>query len=194
MNLELLIPEYVRNFQVYTPSRPDHLLQQEYGVSRLHRLNNNENPLGPPLAAARVIANFSSERAVVYPSGDSYDLREALGSRLGINRDRILVSNGSCEAISSVIKAFCQLGDNIVTADKTFAVYEWVAEFSGIEARLVPLRDYAFDPQGLLDRIDARTKIIFICNPNNPTGRYWTKQTLIDFLEVCGGSSIPGCH
>ena len=84
------------------------------------------------------------------------------------------MGNGSCEVISSVIKAFCQPGDNIVTADKTFAVYEWVAEFSGIEARLVPLRDYAFDPQGMLDRIDRRTKILFVCNPNNPTGSYWT--------------------
>lgn len=183
MNLDLLIPEYVRNFQAYIPSRPDHLLRQEYGVARLHRLNNNENPLGPPPAAARVIAAFPPGQAAVYPSGDSYDLREALGQRLGMGRDRFLIGNGSCEAISSVIKAFCQRGDNIVTADKTFAVYEWVAEFSGIEARLVPLRDFAFDPQGLLDRVDARTKILFVCNPNNPTGSYWTRPTLIDFLE-----------
>lgn len=186
MNLDLIIPEYVRNFEAYTPSRPDHLLQEEYGVSHLHRLNNNENTLGPPAAAVRVIADFSPDLAVVYPSGDSYDLREALSRRFGICRDRFLVTNGSCEAITSIIKAFCQQGDNIITADKTFAVYEWVAEFSGVEARLVPLRDYAYDPQGLLDRIDARTKIIFICNPNNPTGSYWTKQVLIDFLEKAG--------
>ncbi len=190
MNLDLLIPEYVRNFQAYLPSKPDHLLQQEYGVPFLHRLNNNENPLGPPPAAARVIASFPPERAAIYPSGDSYDLREALGLRFGVSRDRFLVGNGSCEVISSVIKAFCQAGDNIITADKTFAVYEWVAEFSGIEARLVPLRDYAFDPQGMLERIDSRTKILFVCNPNNPTGSYWSRQTLIDFLEQAGPERI----
>jgi histidinol-phosphate aminotransferase len=190
MNLDALVPEYVRCFQAYVPSRPDHLLMQEYGAPLLHRLNNNENPLGPPPAAARVIAAFPPELASIYPSGDSYDLREALGRRFGISPDRFLVGNGSCEVISSVIKAFCQPGDNIVTADKTFAVYEWVAEFSGIEARLVPLRDYAFDPQGMLDRIDRRTKILFVCNPNNPTGSYWTEQVLTDFLEKVGDDRI----
>lgn len=190
MNLDALIPDYVRSFQAYVPSRPDHLLMQEYGTSVLHRLNNNENPLGPPAAAVRVIAAFPPERAAIYPSGDSYDLREALGRRFGISPDCFLVGNGSCEVISSVIKAFCQAGDNIVTADKTFAVYEWVAEFSGIEARLVPLRDYAFDPQGMLDRIDRHTKILFVCNPNNPTGSYWSRQVLIDFLEKVGDDRI----
>jgi len=190
MNLEALVPEYVRCFQAYVPSRPDHLLKREYGTPVLHRLNNNENPLGPPPAAARVIASFPPEQAAVYPSGDSFDLRAALGDRFGISPDRFLVGNGSCEVISSVIKAFCQPGDNIVTADKTFAVYEWVAEFSGIEARLVPLLDHAFDPQGMLDRIDGRTKILFVCNPNNPTGSWWTRQQLTDFLEKAGEDRI----
>jgi histidinol-phosphate aminotransferase len=190
MNLEALIPDYVRRFQAYIPSKPDHLLMREYGTPLLHRLNNNENPLGPPPAAARVIAAFPPERAAIYPSGDSFDLRAALGERFGISPDRFLVGNGSCEVISSVIKAFCQPGDNIITADKTFAVYEWVAEFSGIEARLVSLRDYAFDPQGMLDRIDGNTKILFVCNPNNPTGTYWTRQVLIDFLEQVGDNRI----
>lgn len=190
MNLDALIPDYVRRFQAYTPSRPDHLLMREYGTSRLHRLNNNENPLGPPPAAARAIASFAPERAAIYPSGDSHDLRVALGRRFGVSPERFLVGNGSCEVISSVIKAFCQPGDNIVTADRTFAVYEWVAEFSGIEARLTALRDYAFDAQAMLDRIDARTKILFVCNPNNPTGRYWPQRTLVDFLEKVGDNRI----
>jgi histidinol-phosphate aminotransferase len=190
MNLEALVPDYVRCFQAYVPSKPDHLLMREYGAPFLHRLNNNENPLGPPPAAARALASFPPELAAVYPCGDSYDLREALGRRFGLSPDRFLVGNGSCEVISSVIKAFCQAGDNIVTADKTFAVYEWVAEFSGIQARLVPLRDYAFDPQGMLDRIDGRTKILFVCNPNNPTGSYWTHQVLTDFLERVGDDRI----
>lgn len=190
MNLDALVPDYVRCFEAYIPSRPDHLLMREYGAPFLHRLNNNENPLGPPPAAARAIASFPPELAAVYPSGDSFDLRQALGHRLAISPDRILVGNGSCEVISSVIKAFCRAGDTIVTADKTFAVYEWVAEFSGIQARLVPLRDYAFDPQGMLDRIDGRTKILFVCNPNNPTGSWWTRQVLVDFLEKVGDDRI----
>jgi Histidinol-phosphate/aromatic aminotransferase and cobyric acid decarboxylase len=118
MNLEALIPEYVRGFQAYVPSKPDHLLMREYGAPVLHRLNNNENPLGPPPAAARVITAFPPESATVNPSGDCHDLPQALGVRLGLVADRILVGNGSCEVISSVIKAFCQPGDNIITADR----------------------------------------------------------------------------
>lgn len=190
MNLDLLVPHYVRCFQDYTPSKPDRLLMEEYGVPFLHRLNNNENCLGPPAAAARVIASFMPEQASVYPSGDAYFLRAAVGNKLNISPERVLPGNGSCEVISWVIKTFCEPGDNIVTADKTFAVYEWVAEFSGIEARLVPLRDFGFDPQGLLERIDRNTKVLFLCNPNNPTGTYWTEQLLIDFLEKIGEKVI----
>jgi histidinol-phosphate aminotransferase len=190
MNLDALVPDYVRCFQTYVPSRPDHLLMREYGAPLLYRLNNNENPLGPPPSARRVIASFPPELAAVYPSGDSFDLREALGRHLGVSPERILVGNGSCEVISSVIKAFCQPGDNIVTADRTFAVYEWVAEFSGIQARLAPLVEHAFDPQGLLDRIYDQTKIVFVCNPNNPTGSCWSRRLLTDFLEQVGEERI----
>ncbi len=190
MNIHDLIPAYVRNFEAYIPSKPDHVLMQEYGAPFLHRLNNNENFLGPPETACRVIEDFESGRALIYPSGDSFDLRTALAEKFGISENRLLVGNGSCEVISAVIKALCEPGDNIITADKTFAVYEWVAEFSGIEARLVPLRDYAFDAQAMLDCIDRRTKILFVCNPNNPTGTYWTESELTDFLEQAGEDRI----
>jgi len=176
------VPAYVRDFQPYVPSKPDPWLMREYGVPFLHRLNNNENPLGPPPAARQAIADYPTAKLAIYPSGDAYDLRLALGERFGFAPDQFMVGNGSSEVITAIIKAFCEAGDNIITADKTFAVYEWVAQFSGIDARLVSLRDFAFDPQGMLDRMDARTKIIFVCNPNNPTGSYWSADVLTDFL------------
>jgi histidinol-phosphate aminotransferase len=89
-----------------------------------------------------------------------------------------------------VIKAFCIEGDNIITADKTFAVYEWVAEFSGVDARLIPLREYAFDPDAMLAAMDHRTKIIFVCNPNNPTGTYWDQNTMTGFLEAVNNRCV----
>ncbi len=186
-NLLDLVPEYVRRFTPYVPSLPDDALMRRYGVTSLLRLNNNENPLGPPPAAREVIDSFPPSRAALYPSGDCHALRLALADKFDKDPDRFLVGNGSCEVIAAVIKAFCEPGDNIVTADKTFAVYEWVAEFSGIEARLVPLVDGAFDPAGMLAAVDARTKIIFLCNPNNPTGTYWDETALAAFLEAVDG-------
>ncbi len=148
--LDKLVPEYIKRFKPYIPSKPDDELMKLYGCSRLYRLNNNENPLGPPQAAQEVIDRFPPPRASIYPSGDAYHLRYRLAEIFGLDPDQFLVGNGANEVISFVIKAFCQEGDNIITADKTFAVYEWVAEFSGFEARLVPLVDFGFDDDGML--------------------------------------------
>jgi histidinol-phosphate aminotransferase len=184
------VPAYVRTFERYVPSQPDPVLMRQYGVSHLHRLNNNENALGPPPLAREAIAAFAPEGAAVYPSGDAYDLRQALAARFGKSPGQFLVGNGSCEVISSVIRAFCAPGDAIVTADKTFAVYEWVARFSGIETRLVPLARQAFDPAGLLAAATGDAKIVFVCNPNNPTGSWWNRAALERFLAALGGRAL----
>ncbi len=190
ISLDRLVPEYIKKFEPYIPSKPDPELMKLYGCHHLYRLNNNENPLGPPLAAQEILSRFKPPKAAIYPSGDSYYLRQKLAAKHGLDPDQLLVGNGANEVITFVIKAFCQEGDNIITADKTFAVYEWVAEFSGFEARLVPLKNFCFDDQGMLDRIDERTKILFICNPNNPTGTYWNEATLRRFLNTVAGRQI----
>jgi histidinol-phosphate aminotransferase len=188
--LSILVPEYIKRFEAYIPSKPDSELMKLYGCDHLYRLNNNENPLGPPPAAQEIIRNFGPPRASLYPSGDAFYMRHKLAGKFGLDPDQFLFGNGANEVIAFVIKAFCQEGDNIITADKTFAVYEWVAEFSGFEARLVPLKDFGFDDEGMLAGIDDRTKILFICNPNNPTGTYWNEEKLRRFLDAIGGHRI----
>ncbi|MBS1187729.1 MAG: histidinol phosphate aminotransferase apoenzyme [Burkholderiaceae bacterium] len=190
INLDALVPLHVRLFEPYIPSRPDAELKRLYRCDHLYRLNNNENPLGPPAAAQAVIAAFDPQRASEYPSGDAYYLRQALAQRFKLDAEQFIVGNGANEVIAFVMKAFCEQGDNIITADRTFAVYEWVARFSGIEARLVPLRDFAFDDEAMLQQISERTKVIFVCNPNNPTGTYWNEQRLRRFLDRVGPQRI----
>jgi len=188
--LESIVPEYIKNFEPYIPSKPDPELMKLYGVDHLYRLNNNENPLGPPPVAQEIIRRFQPPMAALYPSGDSYYMRYKLAEKFGLDPDQFLFGNGANEVIAFVIKAFCQEGDNIITADKTFAVYEWVATFSGFEARLVPLSNFGFDDAAMLERIDERTKILFVCNPNNPTGTYWDSAKLRNFLDTIGGRQI----
>lgn len=188
--LERLVPDYIKHFEAYTPSKPDDELKKLYGCSKLYRLNNNENPLGPPETARRALQAFDPAQSSIYPSGDCYHLRCKLGALFGMRPDQFLVGNGANEVIAFAIKAFCRQGDNIITADKTFAVYEWVARFSGFQARLVPLVDYGFDPEGMLEQIDERTKIVFLCNPNNPTGSWWDQRTLCSFLDRVDGRCI----
>ena len=190
MDLRRLVPPHISRFEAYVPSQPDDVLKKRFGCDRLYRLNNNENFLGPPPAAQEIISRFEPPRAAVYPSGDVYHLRYKLAESFGLHPDQIIAGNGANETITAVIKAFCQEGDNIITADKTFAVYEWVAEFSGFEARLVPLKDFEFDDEAMLARIDERSKLLFICNPNNPTGTYWDEARLRRFLERVAGRQV----
>jgi histidinol-phosphate aminotransferase len=159
-------------------------------VERLHRLNNNENPLGPPPAACEVLRGLDPQSASIYPSGDCWDLRQRLARLWQVDHEQIVVGNGANEVIGFVIKAFCEAGDNIVTADRTFAVAEWIAHFSGLEPRLVPLVDNRFDMEALLAAMDARTKVVFVCNPNNPTGTHWTARELDELLRRVDGRAI----
>jgi histidinol-phosphate aminotransferase len=188
--LDRLVPGHIRLFEPYYPSLPDRELMRLYRLDHLHRLNNNENALGPPPAVSEMLEKVEAGVFPVYPGGDSRELRQALADKHGKTPEQFLVGNGSCELISSVVKAFCEAGDNIVTADQTFAVYEWVAEFSGLDARLTPLKEYAFDPEAMLAAVDHRTKILFVCNPNNPTGTYWSRDVLCRFLDRVDGQQI----
>lgn len=185
-----LVPSYIRTIEPYIPSKPDNELKKLYGCSHIYRLNNNENPLGPPSSAKEVISSFLAEKTSIYPSGDAFYLRNKLAEKFNLTPEQFIVGNGANEVISFVIKAFCKEEDNIITADKTFAVYEWVAKFSGIEARLVPLVDFGFDDEAMAGEIDEKTKIIFICNPNNPTGTYWNENKLRRFLERIDGRQM----
>ncbi len=188
--LDHLVPDYIKGFKAYVPAKPDDELCRIFGCARLYRLNNNENPLGPAPAARKIIRGFEPFRAAFYPSGDAYHLRCKLGEKFGLHPEQFLVGNGANEVIAFVIKAFCEKGDNIITADRTFAVYEWVAAFSGFDAKLVPLRNGAFDDRKMLDAIDEKTKILFVCNPNNPTGVYWPRDRLCRFLDEIDGRQI----
>ena len=188
--LDRLVPAHVRAFEAYVPSPPDDVLLRRFGVAHLHRLNNNENPLGPPAACRDILARWDPRDAALYPQGDGWHLRRALAARFGLDAEQVILGNGANEVIAFVIKAFCEPGDNIVTADRTFAVYEWLASFSGIAPRLVPLRDDGFDDAALLRAIDARTRVLFLCNPNNPTGSWWDHARLARFLDAVDGRCI----
>lgn len=188
--LNALVPEFVKSFAPYIPSRPPDILKKQYQYETLYHLNNNENALGPPPAAQQVLRDFPPFNAAYYPSGDSYHLRLRLAEFYGLHPDQFIVGNGANESITLLIKAFCEIGDNIVTADKTYGGYEWVARFSGIGALLTPLKDLTFDPEAMLEKINDRTKILFVCNPNNPTGTYWNRRQLTDFMDRVSGRCI----
>ncbi len=186
---EGLAPAYVRDFVPFQTAVPQQELERLCGRPLL-RLHNNENPLGPPPRVAEVLQGLRPADLARYPSGDALDLRRALARKFGKTPEQFLVGNGSCECISLVLKTFCCPGDNIVTAERTFAVYEWAARTAGLEVRLVPLREGRFDAPALLEALDGRSKVIFLCNPNNPTGGFWDRETLCRFLDAVAGRQL----
>jgi histidinol-phosphate aminotransferase len=189
-SVDKLTPEYIFDFQAYIPSKPDSELKKIYGCKRLHRLNNNENPLGSPKDLKKIIDAYDYKKFAIYPSGDSYFLRQKLAKKFHKDPEQFIIGNGANEVISFVIKAFCQKGDNIITADKTYAVYEWLATFSDIDVKLTPLKDFSFDEKVIIEAIDKKSKVIFICNPNNPTGTYWSKEKFASFMNKINNRTV----
>jgi histidinol-phosphate aminotransferase len=189
-NLRRLVPAHVLGFEPDLVAPPDAVLARRYGVPALIRLHNNENPLGPPAAVSQALAAVGAGDAIVYPSGDAWFVRRAVAEYLHVGDDMVLAGNGANEVIGAVVKTFCAQGDRLITADQTFAVAEWVGRAAGVEVRLVPLADHTFDDEAILASIDGRTKLIVVCNPNNPTGTWWTHDRLDDFLRRLDGRAI----
>ncbi len=147
------------------------------------KLASNENPLGPsPLALKALIAAVDSVH--LYPDGAASALRDALAPVLGVAADQILLGNGSDEVLTLIAGAYIRVGDNAVTADVTFSEYHFAVRLFGGSVKYTPLKDGAFDLTAIADAIDVHTKMVFLCNPNNPTGGYFSSLVLEAFLAA----------
>lgn len=145
------------------------------------KLASNENPLGPsPRAQEALTAAVSTVH--VYPDGAASALREALSESLGVPADRFVLGNGSDEVLTMIAGAYIRPGDNAVTADVTFSEYQFAIRLFGGSVKYAPLKAGAFDLTAIADRIDGQTKMVFVCNPNNPTGGYFGQADLEAFL------------
>jgi histidinol-phosphate aminotransferase len=184
MNLER-VPEYIRSLIPYVPGKPIEETQRELGIKRVIKLASNENPLGPSprgmKAARKEAANLNR-----YPDGSGHALKQALSKKLGITPAQIVLGNGSEEIMDFLCRALCRPGDAIVTSQAAFIAYKISAQIQGmrtLEAPLLP--DFRFDLPAMakLVRDNANARIVFIANPNNPTGTYVTEKELRAFLR-----------
>lgn len=140
-------------------------------LDNAHKLSSNENPLGcSPLASAAV--ERAAKTLELYPDGSAAALREAIAGKYGLDADRIVCGSGSDEIFQLLARAYLRPGDNIVQSQHGFLVYRLVAQQSGAETRSAPEKDLTTDIDAMLERIDENTKIVFLANPNNPTGTY----------------------
>lgn len=178
-----LIPEKVRNYKVYVPGKPIEELQREKGLDRIIKMASNENPNGPSPLAVEAMKK-ALNKSNFYPDSSSYYLRKKLAQILGFSEDNILVGPGTALIIKWLAKALLEEGDNAITSEKTFLMYTVAVEQSDGTLKKIPMReDLSYNLKEILSVIDDRTKLIFIANPNNPTGTMIGKKEMDEFIE-----------
>jgi histidinol-phosphate aminotransferase len=176
-----LVRQNILNVVAYVAGKPIDETKRQLGLKEVIKLASNENPLGcspKALKAMRkVVASVNR-----YPDSNNFYLKRKLAKSLNVGPDNLILGNGSDELIDIIIKTFVNDDENIITSDTTFLEYEITAAVNNRKVVKVPLRYFKYDLESIRKRIDKKTKLIFIANPNNPTGTYVTKLELNDFL------------
>ena len=172
----------ILDIEPYVPGKPIEEVQAELGLSEIAKMASNENPLGPSPKAI-VAMEMELKNVNLYPEGSCTLLRREMSKRLSIDEDMITFSNGADNCILLVANAFINEGDEVLMADMTFFVYKTVTKIMGGELVYASLRDYVHDLESMKKKIGPRTKLAFVCNPNNPTGTIVRKNELDDFVS-----------
>ena len=183
MSLPFSLNPVLQNMPVYQPGRPIEEVARELGLppSGIIKLASNENPLGPSRKALRAMRRAMAE-AHLYPEGGCYELVKRLAEELGVSENQIVIGNGSNEIIELLARGFLSEGDQVISSETSFLVYPILTQVCGAEYVSVPMKDFRYDLEGILNSITERTRIIFIANPNNPTGTYVTASEVEDFI------------
>lgn len=189
MKIERLARKGVLKIESYVPGRSIEDVQKEYGAKRWVKLASNENLLGPSPKALEAIRKELSN-IHFYPEGASPVLRKALAKVLSLAEGNIVVSNGADNLILMIANAFVNEGDEVIMADPTFPVYANAARIMGGEPVRVRLQDDAHDLDAMLNRVTRKTKLVFVCNPNNPTGTIVSEPSLDRFLAGLPGQVV----
>jgi histidinol-phosphate aminotransferase len=184
MNYSELAPNYVRAIAPYQPGKPIAELAREMGLpeSDIIKLASNENPLGASPRVLAAIENVMLELAR-YPDGNGFELKTALAQRHGVELGQIVLGNGSNDVLELVARAFLTAQSSAVFAQHAFAVYALATQAVGARGIEAPAKDFGHDPETLLDAIEDDTRILFIANPNNPTGTLLEPAALLHLIE-----------
>lgn len=183
---DLAIPG-VRGLTPYLPGKPIAELERELGISNIVKLASNENPLGPSPKALEAVRRVLPELHF-YPDGGGFELKAALAAKHGVTTVQITLGNGSNDILELLGRVFLSPAVNSVFSDHAFAVYPIVTQAVGAKAKVVPAHDglrgprYGHDLAAMAEAVDEATRLVFIANPNNPTGTYLTKDELHGFL------------
>lgn len=176
------IPEYIQNMQPYKAGKPIEELAREKGIKKIVKLASNENPLGPSPKAVEEIKKHLNELHR-YTNPSAYKLVNAIAAEYGKKPGQIVTGSGSDSLLQYLITAFSEDEDELLTSVGTFIGWYVNANKYGRRSKLVPLKNYHFDLDNIIEAINDRTKIIYLANPNNPTGTMFTRTEFENFMQ-----------
>ncbi|OQY54162.1 MAG: histidinol-phosphate transaminase [Desulfobacteraceae bacterium 4572_88] len=180
--MNLSVPDYITSIKPYVPGKPLEELEREYGISNSIKLASNENPLGSsPMALDAIQAAMKDLHR--YPDGSGYYLVQKIAQKLGVAPENIVLGNGSDEVIAMLTATFLQPGDEAIIPQPSFLMYDITVRSVGATPVYVPLKSLGIDLKGIKDQITPNTRMIFVNNPNNPTGTIVTQKEFEDFLD-----------
>ncbi len=173
----------VQKLSPYVPGKPVDELARELNLdpASIVKLASNENPLGPSPKALEAIRQAAAE-LTRYPDGNGFELKAALAERCGVQANQVTLGNGSNDILELVARAYLAPGLNAVFSEHAFAVYPIATQAVGAQAKVVPAKEWGHDLDAMLAAIDANTRVVFIANPNNPTGTWFNAEALARFL------------
>jgi len=179
----------VQDLVPYTAGKPIDELERELGLSNIVKLASNENPLGPGEKALSAIQNNLADLSR-YPDGNGFGLKHALAKKLNISIDQITLGNGSNEILELLARTFLTPDSEVVFSQHAFAVYPLVTQAVGATARVAPALNYGHDLDAMLAKVTEKTRLVFIANPNNPTGTLLSAAALENFISALPQSVI----
>jgi histidinol-phosphate aminotransferase len=182
LKVENLTRKGILKIESYVPGKSIEEVQKEFGAKRWVKLASNENLLGPsPKAVAAIRKELPN--IYLYPEGPCTVLKKALAEKFAISEKMVVVSNGADNLILMIANAFVNEGDEVMMADPTFSVYTNVTQIMGGKPIKVKLKDFAHDLESMLKKVNRKTKLVFVCNPNNPTGTTVSLEAFNHFLS-----------
>jgi histidinol-phosphate aminotransferase len=173
----------VQGLHPYQPGKPIEELEREYGIDKVIKLASNENPLGPSPVVLEAIQS-SLKDISRYPDGNGFILKKSLAQKYGIEMDMITLGNGSNDVLELIARAFVTPHQSVVFSEYAFAVYPLVAQAIGAQAIVTPAKNWGHDLAAMQAAIREDTRLVFIANPNNPTGTWLNHNSLKNFLEM----------
>jgi histidinol-phosphate aminotransferase len=183
------VADWIRTLIPYPPGKPIEEVEREYGIRDSIKIASNENPLGPSPKALEAIG-AALGRLHRYPEGNCYYLRQNLATRLGVRESQLIFGNGSNEIIELIIRTFLRAGDEAVMSDQAFVVYRLIVQAAGGRSRAVPLRAFTHDVDAIAAAVTPQTRVVFLANPNNPTGTIFFQPDWERFLSIVPPEAI----